>query len=127
MATNCDICSTKCFGFDNNHGGCCSVYSGNWILGGVKDHEEFLENLSKKFGRKIEKETVFIEYEEGKNLYPNDTTWQNPNNYPALRINQDDPAKYCIFYNKQLRACSVYEIRPNMCQKYECDYLKQNG
>ena len=126
MITNCTICSKKCLGYEGNHGGCCSAYN-NWILGAVKDEEEFLKNLSMKFGREVKREEVLIDFEEGKKLFPNKQSWQNPNNYPAIKVNTEDPAKYCIFYNKTIRACGIYEIRPSMCRKYECDYLKQHG
>ena len=84
------------------------------------------EILSKKLGREIEREEIFVDYEEGKNMFPNKSTWQNQSSYPALRVDFYNPKLPCIFYNTKVRACSIYDIRPKTCQEYECEYLTQN-
>jgi Fe-S-cluster containining protein len=126
MGENCNICSFKCYGVDNYHGSCCSIEDRDWIIGPHPDNKEFLKRLSEKFGREIKYQEVFIDYEEGKNLFPEKNVWQNESAYPALRVNLTNPKIYCIFYNETLRACSVYSIRPETCRNYECDYLKNN-
>ena len=35
---------------------------------------------------KIEREEIFVDYEEGKNMFPNKSTWQNQSSYPAFRV-----------------------------------------
>lgn len=127
MGKDCNICSYLCWGQINYHGSCCSVEDRDFIIGPHKDVEFFLERLSIKLDRKIEKEMVFINYDEGKDIFPNKSTWQNPKNYPALRLNFDNKNKYCIFYNTSLRFCTVYNIRPDVCSIYKCDFLKENG
>ena len=62
------ICSKKCCGITLFHGGCCSIDDRDYIIGPIKDFDIFLEKLTHKIGRKISKDEVFIEYEEGKNL-----------------------------------------------------------
>lgn len=125
---NLDICSKKCFGKDNHHGQCCYVDGGNWILGPLSeiDSSRFIQDLSKKFGKEIKYEDVFISYEEGIELFPDKPSWKQEDGYPSIRFDTKSEKNYCIFYNQQLRICSVYDIRPTMCRNYTCDYLKKN-
>ena len=122
----CDICSNKCFGIDGYDGSCCTIENRDWIMGPINDSNQFIENLSKKLNRNISKEEVFIEYEEGKNLFPNKSVWQNPENFPAFKVNLEDKRKPCIFYNTSVKSCMVYDIRPETCRDFECGYLKEN-
>lgn len=126
MGTDCNICSNKCLGFDNNHGGCCTVADRNFIIGPHSDPERFISDLSDKFGRKINYDDVFINHQEGSKLFPDKATWQQPQNYPALRVDTNNSIRPCIFYNMNLRACMVYEMRPTTCQLFECQYLIDN-
>jgi Fe-S-cluster containining protein len=124
---SCTICSQKCFGVDNNHGSCCSIENRDYILGPVYEVEVdiFVKKLSEKLGREMTRKDVFIDYEEGKNLLPDRSYWQQETSYPAFRINFFDPKRPCIFYNTNLRYCTVYDIRPSMCRDYECNYLME--
>lgn len=119
------ICSKKCWGVDNYDGSCCCVENRDFIIGTHLDTDDFIENLSLKLNRDFKKEEIFIEYEEGKNIFPDKSNWQNPKCYPALRIELENIRKNCIFYNNTLKFCSVYDIRPETCQNYKCDYLKK--
>lgn len=126
MGADCNICSNKCFGVDGYHGSCCSIEDRNYIIGPHNDTEEFIKRLSNKLGREIQEEDIFINFDEGSKLFPNKSVWQNPESYPALRVDFYNPKLPCIFYNTKLKACSIYEIRPNTCVNFECDYLKNN-
>ena len=126
MGTDCNICSNKCMGFTGNHGGCCTVADRNFIIGPHSDSHEFLERLSKKFGRDFEYDEVFYSYETGKNIFPNKSIWQEEISYPALKLDFYNPLLPCMFYNTKLKCCTIYEIRPQTCQNYECDYLRDN-
>jgi Fe-S-cluster containining protein len=106
-----------------HHGSCCTLEDRDFIIGPHPDAEEFVTKLSDKLGREIEYREVFVDYEEGKTLFPNKSTWQNPGSYPALRVDFYNPRLPCIFYNTKVRACSMYDIRPTTCQEYECEYL----
>jgi Fe-S-cluster containining protein len=109
-----------------HHGSCCTLEDRDFIIGPHPDAEEFIERLSDKLGREIEYREVFVDYEEGKTLFPNKSTWQNPVSYPAFRVDFYNPRLPCIFYNTKVRACSMYDIRPLTCQEYECEYLIKN-
>lgn len=126
MGADCNICSNKCFGVDGYHGSCCSIEDRNYIIGPHNDTEEFIKRLSNKLGREIQEEDIFINFDEGSKLFPNKSVWQNPESYPALIVDFYNPKLPCIFYNTKLKACSIYEIRPNTCVNFECDYLKNN-
>ena len=117
-------CQKKCLGLPGNHGGCCTVDNRDWIIGPITDPEAFLERLRKKFpGIEINWNDVFIAYEEGSKLFPNKVNWQNPQSYPCLRVDIFHKNIPCIFYNWALKTCSVYEIRPNTCRNFYCEYL----
>lgn len=126
MGSNCQICSFKCWGIDNYDGSCCTLENRDWIMGPSPDWKDFLINLSNRIGRKIDFSEVFYSYEEGSKLFPDRQMWQNPDNFPAFRVDLNSPRKPCIFYNQSIRSCTVYEIRPETCRNYSCDYLKQN-
>ena len=123
MGTDCNICSDNCYGITGHHGSCCTLEDRDFIIGPHADAEEFIESLSKKLGRDINYREVFVDYEEGKTLFPNRSAWQDPHSYPALRVDFYNPRLPCIFYNTKVRACSMYDIRPKTCQEYECEYL----
>jgi len=126
MANICDICSTKCFGASGYDGGCCTLEGRDFIIGPHHDADEFVERLSNKLGRKVDKHDVFVEHEEGSQLLPNKPSWQQKTGYPAFRVDLTNNRLPCIFYNTTLKYCTVYDIRPNTCKNYECDYLKNN-
>ena len=127
MGTDCNICSNKCFGRDGYQGICCSIEDRDWIIGPHYDSEEFIQNLSIKLGREIQYEDVFIDYHEGNKLFPNKSTWQNPESYPAFRIDFFNPKLPCIFYNTKLKFCTIYDVRPKTCKDYQCEYLANNS
>ena len=125
MGTDCNICSNRCMGFPGSHGGCCTVAERDFIIGPHLDAYDFVDRLSNKLGREIMFKEVFITYEEGKSLFPNKSTWQDPKNFPALRLDFFNPKLPCIFYNPQVKSCMVYEIRPQTCSEFECNYLRE--
>jgi Fe-S-cluster containining protein len=122
MGTNCNVCSNKCWGVEGNDGSCCTVENRDWIIGPHYDSNEFIEKLSEKLGEKVNYNDIFIKYEEGKNLFPNKPTWQSESNYPAFRVKLDHKRLPCIFYNTEEKQCMVYDIRPETCSSYECNY-----
>lgn len=121
------ICSKKCCGYDGYDGSCCSLENRDYIMGPITDVEEFLARLSDQFGRTVERHEVLIDYEEGRQLFPDRLTWQNPDNFPAMRVEIDTYKKQCVFYNRALKACNIYAIRPSTCEQFRCEYLKQNS
>lgn len=117
-------CSTKCCGTTGYHGGCCSIENRDYIIGPINDVDSFVDRLSHFFNRKVHKSEVFIEFEEGRALFPEKNSWQYSTSYPALRVDTTSEKKQCVFYNLAIKACSIYNIRPNTCKTYFCDYLK---
>jgi len=109
-------CCEKCLGFEGNHGGCCQLDDRDFILGPVSDPSAFLQRVQNK--------DVFIDYDEGSKMFPERSLYQNPSHYPSLRVDTKHSRKPCIFYNSTLKCCGVYEIRPDMCKIFSCDYLK---
>lgn len=126
MSEGCDICSNKCFGILNYHGSCCNIENRDYIIGPHLDVDDFLKRLSEKFGRTINRTDVFIDFQEGKKIFPDKICWVQPQNYPALKLDFHKSSLPCIFYNTYMKCCSVYEIRPHTCQNFTCDYLSQN-
>jgi len=127
MGTNCNICSNKCYGGEGYHGSCCSIEERNYIIGPHHDTEEFIKNLSEKLGREVNEDDVFIKFEEGSRMFPNKSAWQNPDSYPAFRVDFYNPKLPCIFYNTKLKFCTIYDVRPKTCRDYECEYLSNNS
>ena len=123
MSSACQICSSKCFGVDGYDGSCCKLEERDFIIGPISDSDEFLGRLNNKLERSFEKSEIFIEFEEGRNLFPDRSAWQNPSNFPALRVDVSKSKLPCIFYNTHGKFCSVHEIRPKSCQDYFCGYL----
>jgi len=123
------ICRNKCQGIDRFYGACCTLDNKNYIIGTHKEEEvkEFLKRLSKKFGREVKREEVFIDYEEGKKLFYDRQVWQDPDNYPAMRVDAENSMFPCIFYNLALKQCSIHEIRPYTCKWFLCPYLKKQS
>ena len=127
MGTNCNICSNKCYGVEGYHGSCCSIEERNYIIGPHHDTEEFIKNLSEKLGREVNEDDVFIKFEEGSRMFPNKSAWQNPDSYPAFRVDFYNPKLPCIFYNTKLKFCTIYDVRPKTCRDYEREYLSNNS
>lgn len=119
-------CQKKCCGADGQHGGCCKSHNGEWMIGPILDHIEVLGRVRKQFrGMEIKWKDIFIDYEEGKKLFPDKPSWQDPKNYPIMRIRFNDQDRPCIFYNDNLKCCQIYKAKSTTCSNYKCDYLKQ--
>ena len=123
MSSVCEICANKCFGIEDYDGSCCKLENRDFIIGRITDSEDFLERLNYKLGRNFLWNEIFIGFEEGKNLFPEKSVWQNPENFPAMRIDTSNSSFPCIFYNVHGKFCSVHDVRPLTCQEYFCDYL----
>lgn len=122
MGTNCNVCSYKCNGIEGYDGSCCTVENRNWIMGPINDSHIFIEKLSEKLGESVNYNDIFIEYDEGKELFPDKPVWQSEYSYPAFRVKLDHKKLPCIFYDTEEKQCTVYDIRPETCENYECHY-----
>ncbi len=123
MSSICDICSNKCWGIDGYDGSCCSIEGRDFIMGPIRDSVQFVNRLNDKLGRNFQASQVLIDFEEGKNLFPDKASWQDPENFPAMRVDVSKAKLPCIFYNTHAKFCSVHDIRPQTCQDYFCEHL----
>lgn len=115
-----DACSHECMRLKGNSGGCCTVSDRDYIMGPLleKDARLLAQTLGLSF------DDAFISYAEGSKMFPNKSHWQNPKNFPALRVL--DTAEYpCKFYAQDKRECKIHSVRPTMCRDFYCDYLKK--
>lgn len=117
-------CSHNCMGVRGNAGGCCTLDDRDFIPGPVRDAETFLVDLGNLLRREVSRAEAFIDFEEGRVLFPDRPSWQEPANYPALRVRPDVEWIPCRFYDKTANACTVYDIRPAMCRDFLCDHLR---
>jgi len=117
-------CGQRCMGHAANHGGCCTVETRDFIIGPIADSAAFLARLSEKTGRAVPHAEVFVDHAEGRALFPDRATWQRRENYPALRVVMDTPRHACRLYDDEAGACTVYEIRPEVCRRFLCDPLR---
>lgn len=120
-----NTCSNNCFGHAGNHGGCCTMANRNYIIGPILDHLQFLFRLNSTTGKNYKWKDVFIDYEEGRKMFPDRSHWQEKQNFPALRVDMDNTSLPCNFYDLAKRECSVYNIRPTTCKKFFCSFLQE--
>ena len=118
-------CSRVCYGVKDQAGICCTIGERDWIIGPITDADRFLKDVSKKLGREFTFDEIFYSYEEGHKIFPERSTWQNPNNYPALRVVLDGKVFPCQFLSED-RKCTMQDIKPQICSDYLCDYLKES-
>jgi Fe-S-cluster containining protein len=118
-------CGQKCMGLAGHNGGCCTLGDRDWIIGPINDVDAFLARLSEKLGRPVLRGEAFIDYEEGRALFPERSTWQGEANYPTMRVRTDDPGYPCVYFDRATGGCTVHAIRPEVCRTWLCDHLQQ--
>ena len=117
-------CTRNCSGQKGNAAGCCTVAGRDFIIGPITDPKDFLKRLSARDGRSYSHAEVFIDYKEGRKLFPDKTAWQTKEFYPALRVQTDKPEVYGCRFLSDAFECTVYSDRPSICRTYQCDHLK---
>lgn len=115
------VCTKICYGVEGQSGACCTLGERDWIIGPHDDTQAFVDRLSARDGKQWKVEDVFIDFEEGSKLFPDRPVWQDPANYPAMRVEMRDNFPCQFLKDGQ---CSVYDIRANLCRSYQCDFLK---
>ena len=116
-----NICATKCFGIDGYRASCCSLEDRNYIIGPIdkESQDRVLNHVKDKTW-----DEVFVNYWEGKEMFPDREIWQQESSYPALRP-KDNEIKSCTFYDDENSVCSIYDHRPNVCKNYFCPYVEE--
>lgn len=81
-----------------------------------------LKLLEERLGKPVSFAEVFIEYEEGRALFPDNSSWQNPAHYPAMRVVPDAIARYSCAFLKSGK-CSIHDIKPRLCASFLCEHV----
>ncbi len=116
-------CLRNCMGTKDMAAGCCTLGDRDYIIGPIPDAQALLDRLSALWKRKVPYKEVFIDYAEGRALFPKKSQWQRKECFPALRVNTKDKVLGCMFLT-DCNLCSIHEIRSVTCANYSCTYLK---
>ena len=131
-----NTCLGNCCGVEGLKGGCCHLdpYDMEHVLGPID--EDWIQDTIKWFKKKgvsCNRADIVIDYEEGKIIgdtlfkdSPNNRVFQEKSAYPFLRFQVLGPRYVCKFMNPQTYKCQIYEVRPNMCRTYYCQYIMTN-
>lgn len=117
-------CQRNCCGVAEQSGACCTLGDKDWILGPIEDTAEVLKRLEERLGKPVSFAEVFIEYEEGRALFPDKSSWQNPAHYPAMRVVPHVIARYSCAFLKDGK-CSIHDIKPRLCASFLCEYVQK--
>ncbi len=129
-------CLRNCCGVAEQSGVCCTLADKDWILGPIEDFAEVLKRLEERLGRPVPFAEVFIDYEEGRRLFPGKSSWQDPAHYPAMRVVPDAPdapdtpdtpdtlTSYSCAFLKNGK-CSIHDIKPKVCAVFLCEYVQK--
>lgn len=116
-------CTRNCLGVKNNSSGCCTMGDRDYIIGPIPDAKAFLKRYKETEDANASYQDVFIDYKEGSELFPHLSTWQNEDNYPAIRVKTENPSNSCQFLGSD-SLCSVHKIRSITCRNFTCGHVK---
>ena len=133
-------CLGNCCGVEGLKGACCHLdpYDLEHVLGPIDSakNETWIKDTVRWFRNKgipFTRQDLVIDYEEGKIIGDtlfresnNNNIFQQPTAYPMLRFQVIGPRYACKFMNPQSYKCTIYEVRPNMCRTYYCQYIQTN-
>jgi len=129
-------CLGNCCGVPGLKGGCCHLdpLDLEHVLGPVD--EKWIKDIVKWFRKKglnFSRQDIVIDYEEGvvigDTLFkdsPNNAVFKDKKAYPFLRFQVLGPRYVCKFMNPMTYKCTIYEVRPNMCVTYYCNFIQTN-
>lgn len=135
-----DTCLGNCCGVKGVKGACCQMdpYDLEHVLGPIDKtgKERWVEKTVAWFrskGLEYSRSDLVIDYEEGKiigdNLFAqsnNSNVFQQESAYPIMRFQVLGPRYACKFMNPKTYKCTIYEMRPDMCRTYYCQYILTN-
>lgn len=128
-----ETCLSNCCGIPGLKSACCRMdpHDLEHVLGPLD--EEWILKIVKWFRKKgihVTRHDIVIDFEEGqiigRNLFNAHPVFEDPKSYPILRFQVDGPRYACKFLNNQTGMCNIYDVRPNMCRTYLCNYVKSN-
>lgn len=90
-------------------GTCCTEGSPTLVR---EDISLFTKNI-------LRPEHVFT-IREGEVVYDNRTQQSTPSEYEAIKIREVPEKRTCVFYEEGGNKCTIYECRPQQCQRQEC-------
>lgn len=118
-------CTRKCFGRPGYAASCCHLADRDFIIGPIHDSAAALERLRQRLGSHLEWHDVFIDFAEGSALFRERASWQNPANFPALRVRTDDGGRFACRFLGENQLCTIHDIRPATCRSYQCEHLQK--
>jgi len=116
-------CTRRCYGRAGESALCCKVAERDCIIGPVTDSSSFLDRLAAERGRPVPSSEVFVDFDEGRALFPTRSTWQNPAHYPAMRVHVDAAKGHPCRFLSEHGECTIHAIRPAVCRNYHCEHL----
>jgi len=130
-----NTCLGNCCGIEGLNAGCCLIDPDDMehVLGPVD--EEWIKKIVRWLNVKgiaATRSDVVIDFEEGKVIGEKFFNGERKNvffskeTYPILRFQIDGPRFACKFLTPITGKCSIYNMRPNMCRGYLCQYVKAN-
>ena len=133
-------CLGNCCGVEGLKGACCHLdpFDLEHVLGPVdkENKERWVQSTIKWFKQKglnFNRQDLVIDYEEGKiigeTLFKetgNKNIFQHEGAYPFIRFQVIGPRYACKFMSPLTYKCQIYEVRPEMCRTYYCQYVLSN-
>ncbi len=116
-------CTRNCMGVENNAVGCCTLYDRDYIIGPIPDSNKLLERYRETVNPEATHEELFVDFEEGKTLFPERESWQTPKNFPAIRVDMESTSHRCQYLGDD-NLCTIHEIRSETCRKFSCGHVK---
>ena len=129
-----ETCLTNCCGVPGLKNACCQLDPEDLehVLGPVK--EKWIKRAIKWYHKKgmtaITRHDLVIDIEEGKLIgeahFNGHEIFNNEGSYPMMRIQANGQRFSCKNLNVESGMCTIYEMRPDMCSGYYCQFVKTN-
>ena len=128
-----ETCLSNCCGIPGVKNVCCQLDPEDLehVLGPVS--EKWIKKTIKWFRKReinVTREDIVIDEEEGRligdNLFGGHDVFKSAGSYPMLRFQVFGPRYACKFLNVHNGMCTIYQVRPDMCRGYYCQFVKKN-
>lgn len=128
-----ETCMSNCCGIPGVKNVCCQLDPDDLehVLGPLD--EKWIKKTIKWFKKRdlnVTREDIVIDEEEGRligeSFFGGHDVFKSSESYPFMRIQVHGPRFACKFLNVKNGLCTIYEIRPDMCRDYLCQFVKKN-